>query len=548
MKRIPAVIVLLSTCLSCATPTPKKTTTTKLVVGIVVDQMRYEYLDRFKHKFSKTGFNKLRNEGFVLENTHYNYVPTYTGPGHASIYTGTTPAVHGICANNWYSKKEQTMVNCVTDETHQLVGITSDLKVGPSQLMTATFSDLIKKNTDGTAKVISVAIKDRAAILPAGKLANAAFWLDGESGHWISSKQYMDTLPAWLLDFNQEDWVSQYLSQDWTTLLPITAYTESLADSNSYEVPFDKMAGAVFPYPLKALTEKYGKGLIKYTPFGNTLTVQLALEVLHSEDLGKGNVTDVLLLSLSSTDYIGHRFGPRSVELEDAYLRLDNDLSTFLTALDVAVGKENLLLFLTSDHGVMEVPAYLKDQQQEGGVYQLYQLTDSANLRLKDQFQVDHLVDAFVNDQLYLNERRIREFNINRLEVERSLLAWLHTLPFVDEAISSKDLVLFADTNDLWEKAYRGYYQGRSGDLLFVAKPGWVDQSLESGTTHGSGYTYDTHVPLIWYGGGIPVGGSQRKVVISDIAPTVTHLLGLPAGKDVTGKAIDELVLDAKAH
>jgi predicted AlkP superfamily pyrophosphatase or phosphodiesterase len=514
----------------------------KLVVGIVVDQMRYEYLERFEAKFSNEGFLKLRDGGYSFANTHYDYIPTFTGPGHASVYTGVNPSIHGICANNWYNREQGSVVNCVYDAARKSVGVPGGNPVGSINLAYPTVGDVLKQSTKEGARVVSVAIKDRGAVLPGGQKADAAFWLDGESGKWITSQQYMDQLPTWVKEFNEAAWVDKYLQEEWTTYFPINEYTESVQDDNLFEVPFDTTTGVTFPYHLSRLKEKYGRSVIKYTPFGNSLTMQLAMQALEHEPIGIDDTTDMLLVSFSSTDYIGHRFGPRSVELEDAFIRLDRDLGVFIGALEKKVGKENLLVFLTSDHGVMEVPAYLKANDKPGGVYQAYKLIDTLNVALQNEFGVNDLATAFINDQIYLNEATIVQHNLLRGQVEQVVKDWLSTYAFVEKCYTAEELFATSDTGKLVRRLRNGYYKGRSGDLLFIAKEGWIDQSSEKGTTHGSGYAYDTHVPLMWYGAKIPAGKlSHQPVNVTDITPTLIQLLGIPLPSDLSGKPIPEL-------
>ncbi|WP_042249682.1 alkaline phosphatase family protein, partial [Jejuia pallidilutea] len=341
----------------------------KLVVGIVVDQMRYDYLTRFDKKFGENGFKRMMREGFNCKNNHFNYVPTYTGPGHASIYTGTTPKYHGIIGNNWYDKDIKKMVYCAGDTTVNSVGTAAASGLmSPHRMLTTTFADENRLFTQMRGKTIGVSIKDRGAILPAGHSANAAYWFQGgQEGNWISSTFYMDALPKWVNNFNNSKKAESYI-KDWNTFYDIETYTESGADLNNFEGKFKGKETATFPYNLKALSKKNGGfNILKTTPYGNSLTADFALAAIDGEGLGQDNITDVLTVSFSSTDYVGHKFGVNSKEIEDTYIRLDKDLERFFAALDEKVGKGEYVVFLTADHGAIDVPAYLQSAKIPAG-------------------------------------------------------------------------------------------------------------------------------------------------------------------------------------
>lgn len=512
----------------------------KLVIGIVVDQMRYDFIPRYWDKYENNGFRKLINEGFFCENTHYNYVPTYTGPGHASVYTGTTPSGHGICANDWYDKELKKEINCVYDPDHYAVGTEAKENISPVSLKAATVGDMLKLASNFRSKVISVGIKDRGAVLPGGHLADAAYWLDDKRGSWISSDYYIKSLPEWVVKFNREKWVEKYLDQQWETLLPLEEYTESIADDNPYERQLDKNKRPVFPYDLPKLKkEGWGLGLIRYTPWGNTLTAKMALAAIDGEQLGKSGSTDMLLVSFSPTDYIGHGFGPRSVEVEDTYLRLDRELAAFLEQVEAKVGRENVLIFLTSDHGVVDVPAFLKDHRFPAGYYQSEVVMDSLNARLKRAVDADSIVMAFTNNQVYLNNRKLQRLGRKSQRAQHIIVNYLKAQPFAKDVVSLKEMMIAdAGGEEELQMVKKGYYRERSGDIVVIPNPGWIDSKSEQGTTHGSGYTYDTHVPLIWYGWKVKPGKSSQRVNITDIAPTLSGLLNITAPDAATGKVI----------
>jgi predicted AlkP superfamily pyrophosphatase or phosphodiesterase len=337
----------------------------KLVVGIVVDQMRVDYIYRYWNNFGEGGFKRLINEGAFLRNAHYTYVPTVTGPGHASIYTGSVPAYHGIVANDRYDRASGTTIYCVKDSTVQGVGSPA-AQSSPSQLLATTLADEIERRTDRQGKTIGVALKDRSSVLPIGRTGDAAYWF--VNGSFVSSTWYMKELPKWVNDFNAQQLTQQYLAQKWEPILPIEKYHQVLPDANPYEQNLTTGASNAFPYDLAALSKgPAGLGLITATPWGNTLTTDMALAALEGEQLGKDKITDLLAISYSSTDILGHKMGPRAMEVEDMYIRLDREIARLLTELNKSVGPGQFTLFLTADHGAVDVPAYLKDLKGSAG-------------------------------------------------------------------------------------------------------------------------------------------------------------------------------------
>ena len=398
--------------LSSQTKTPGDTKT-KLVVGIVVDQMRNDYIYRYWDRFGAGGFKRLINEGYYFKNAHYNYIPTYTGPGHCSIYTGATPRTHGIIANDWYNKNNSTMQYCVSDTSVRSVGSDSTSgQMSPHNQLSSTIGDELIMSSNKGSKVFGIALKDRSAILPAGHAANAAFWYDDASGNFIYSTWYMKELPIWLTNFNDKKLPASYLQKGWSTLYPIESYTNSIADENNYEAAPNKKEKAVFPYEYKSYLNKNSFGVLKMTPFGNTITKELSLECLRSEKLGKDNDCDLLCISFSSPDYIGHYYGPRAIETEDIYLRLDKELEDLLNALDKEVGKNNYTVFLTADHGGADVPAHLLDSKIPAGYLKESKVTKEVKSYFKSTYGDTLLLANISNEQVFLNEEKLRELKM----------------------------------------------------------------------------------------------------------------------------------------
>src|SRR5688572_13531720 len=380
----------------------------KLVVGIVVDQMRYDFLYRYWDKYSDDGFKRLLREGFSFENTQYNYVPTYTGPGHASIYTGATPATHGIVGNDWFVCETGLNMYCTGDPGVGTIGSASVAgKMSPNNMIATTITDELRLATNLGSKVIGVCLKDRGSILPAGHMPNAASGYEGSTGGCITSSYYTERLPAWVESFNNQKQADKYLSQPWNTLLPLAQYTESTPDDNEFEKPLGNETRPVFPHDLPKLRGTTFD-ILRYSPFGNTLTKDFAIETIKQEKMGQGNFTDFLALSFSSTDYIGHQFGPNSVEIEDTYLRLDKDIAEFLKFLDKQVGKKDVLVFLTADHGAAHVPNFLKTMKLPAGSNSPVLLRDSLEKHLQKEFGPGNWISSYENQQVYLNRNFIQ--------------------------------------------------------------------------------------------------------------------------------------------
>ena len=520
---------------------PQKKSTPRLVIGIVVDQMRQEYLHRFYDKFSESGFKRLMNEGFQFKNGHYNYAPTYTAPGHASIYTGTTPSKHGIIGNTWYAKEKEQSIYCVMDLNEEAIGGSErNGRISPRNLQASTLTDELKLSSNFRSKVIGIAIKDRGAVLPAGHSPDGVFWFDDNTAEFMSSSYYFDKLPDWVLEFNKSRPVAKYLNEIWNPILPIEEYVESTADDSPYERVFKGKENPVFPYNLNNLTEANGMGLIKTTPFGNSLVLDMALASIKSENLGRDELTDFLAISFSSTDYIGHYFGPNSIELEDTYLRLDIEIKKLLDYLDEQF-KNDYLIFLTADHGVVSVPSFLKDHSLNGGYYSSGDAVEKVMTAVHQKYGNEEWILNRSNDQIFLNKELIRSKDIEVEEFSAFMAEKILALDYVSDVFSSA-LFKTKSVNDPFAiKIQNGFHPKMSGDIVIVNKPGYLDDRYPRGTTHGSSYNYDTHVPILFFGKGIPTGESIRNVSITDIAPTISMLLDISLPDRSTGEPLIEI-------
>jgi predicted AlkP superfamily pyrophosphatase or phosphodiesterase len=522
----------------------------KLVVGIVIDQMRVDYLYRFYDKYGEGGFKRLLKQGFHCKNAHYNYVPTETAPGHASVYTGTTPANHGIVANDWFENGKK--MYCVNDSTQTPVGSKTGVgNISPRNLLATTITDQLRLATNFKSKTYGISLKDRGAVLPAGHTANGAFWYDNTSGKFITSTYYYQELPPWVQKFNERKLADKYLKETWNPLLAIEKYTESSSDDNAYEQILPGKTKPTFPYNLKEMSEQMAKGQLKrspfellpITPYGNTLVKELAIATLLDEKLGKGQTTDFLAVSFSSTDIIGHAFGINSIEIQDTYLRLDKDLEEFLEILDREIGEDNYLVFLTADHAGANTPRFLTDNKLPGGYMSIKKCVQSLETYLNSVYGQDAWVSYGSDKEIYLNRKLIAQKKLDLAEFQTTVANYLRDCEGVLDAFIAQDLERQEYTAGLRQFVQLGYYYRRSPDVTLVHKPGWLDNYWgKGGTTHGTPFGYDTHVPILFYGWKIPKGKTTiRRVAITDIAPTLTMLLNVQMPTSATGEPIKEI-------
>jgi len=529
----------------------------KLVVGVIIDQMGFDQLYKYKDRYGETGFNRLLNEGFNFKNANVNYIPSETAPGHASIYTGTTPAYHGIIGNSWYDRELDNYVGNVMDSNEKIVGSLNDNPngVSPINLTATTITDELRLRSKFRSKVISISIKDRAAILPGGKSANAAYWYNWDSspGYFVSSSFYMRKVPKWVTIFNEMGKSDAYLNQTWNTLYPLDTYTASSPDDNKYEPSLGGKPSPTFPYDFKTMREKIKKSGTEYrllwvSPAGNSLLTEFAIAAIENEELGADKHPDILNVSYSVTDVIGHTFGPQSVEMEDIYLRLDKNLGELFEALDSKIGKNNYVLFLTSDHAAIPVVSYLKENKLDGDIARITEYNQKLNSFLVTKYGKGTWIDNFDGNQVYLNKATIDEKKLLLPAIQQEVADFLMTQKGVYLALSAHDLQTQTYEEGLRKTMQNGYYPKRSGDVLLSYKSGTIINPNSrmpvekvKGTVHGSGYSYDTHVPLLWMGSGIPNGESVRSVNPIDIAPSLAMFLNLRLPSAVQGKPLNEL-------
>lgn len=516
----------------------------KLVVGIVIDQMRWDYLYRFNPLFKANGgFKRLMGEGFSCDNTLIPYTPTITACGHTCAYTGSVPAIHGITGNAWWDNQLMRNVYCSEDKTVKGVGgkTEEDGQMSPRNMLVTTICDELRLATNFKSKVIGIALKDRGAILPAGHSANAAYWYEGKSGNFITSTYYMNDLPDWVKRFNDRKLVDSLYKLNWNPALPKEVYADyATADVKEYESkPFGKEALG-FPYDLSGFIGKdYSK--ISSTPWGNTLTVELAKAAIAAEKLGRNSVTDFLTVSFSSPDYVGHSFGPNSWEQVDDYFRLDAELGRLFAYLDESVGKGQYTVFLTADHAVAHVPGFMKENKLPGGTLDDAGLTREMNAKLKEAFGIDKTIVSTSNYQVYLNHPRMDSAKVDENAVKKWIIQYVKKNDAIANAFATADIMSVPVNSTMRNMMANGYNPRRSGDIQLVLKPGYIEGGA-TGTTHGLWYPYDAHIPLLFYGWGIKKGKLNRETYMTDIASTLAALLHIQMPSGAVGKVIEDVL------
>ena len=542
MKKIKVISFLSMALLGCGTASAQQSNAAaierpKLVVGIVVDQMRWDYLYRYQKRYTDGGFKRLLGEGFSCENTMIPYVPSVTAIGHTCIYTGSVPSIHGIAGNNFV--KDGKKVYCTDDDSVKPVGTTSGAALmSPRNLWVSTIGDEMKIASNGRAKVVGVALKDRASILPAGHNPNGAFWFDDQTGCFITSSYYMDRLPKWVEAFNDKRLPEQYLSQKWNTLYPKNTYTESTTDENEYENGIREGVKATLPLNLPELYKKYGYGIIRNTPFGNSLTLDMAKAAIDGEQLGADDETDLLAVSCSSTDYIGHQVGTHAIETEDTYLRLDKAIADFLTYLDSKVGKGNYLVFLSADHGAMNNAAFLQDRRIPAVSWDASATAKKLNHVLAKEYpEAGDIVKTVMNYQVFFNRDVIKSKQLDFDNIKQTVVNVLKEDPSVLYACDMAKASTESIPEEVKSRIINGYNRERSGDVVIILKPNFYAHGMK-GTDHGAWNSYDTHIPLVFMGWGIKHGATTKQTFMTDIAPTIAAMLHVQAPNGCVGKAI----------
>ncbi len=528
---------------STALPRPK------LVIGLVVDQMRWDFLYRYYERYGTDGFKRLLNEGFSCENTQISYIPTYTACGHASLYTGSVPSINGISGNSWIVQSSGYMMYCTEDTTVQSVGTTSKAgKMSPKNLLTNTITDELKLATNFRSKVIGIAFKDRGSILPAGHSADAAYWYDDLTGNWITSTYYRANLPLWVEKYNSQRLVEKYLTQTWETMYPLDSYVQSSPDNSPrYEGKFQDEKAPVFPHgPLQSPANDFSK--IKNSPYANTLTLDFAKSAIRSEGMGKSGLTDFLAISLSASDYVGHQFGPNSVEVEDLYLRMDRDIADFLTYLDRTIGKGQYTVFLSADHGAAHNPNFLADHKIPAGIWNgtnnSTRGVEELNGILSRKYGSDKIIRNVYNYQVHFNYPLLSDKGLEINQIKRDVIAYYKSQSNISYVVDLKNIGAEAIPEVLKTRIINGYNEKRSGEIQLIPNPGYYQGygTEVTGTTHGTWNPYDSHIPLVFMGWGIKQGKTNRLTNMADVASTLAALLHIQEPNGNIGQPIIELL------
>jgi predicted AlkP superfamily pyrophosphatase or phosphodiesterase len=514
----------------------------RLVVGIVIDQFRYDYLSRFQDQFGEGGFKRLLDGGAVFTNANYIHVPTYTACGHATFMSGATPSMNGIIGNEWFDRESGKRITSVTDGKVKLLGGRDGAAgMSPSRMIGSTIGDELKLASGGQAKVIGVSLKDRSAILPAGKHPNGAYWFDLNTGNLVSSTYYVSDLPEWVKKFNKEMRPDRFFGKRWEKLLPESAYQRSTAD----DAPYEKFsAGNKFPYMINGGEEVAGQRFynqFQYTPFANDYLVDFAKAAIEGEQLGADDTTDLLTVSFSANDLLGHACGPYSQEVQDMTLRTDRSLAEFFNYLDRKIGLDRIVIALTADHGVAPAPEHVR-QFGYGGKIERKTVADAIESALDKRFGDETWIQEFAYDNVYLDEAVIERHKIAVEEVERVASRAVVKIAGVAECFTYSQLLSGRlPQTKIARGVANGFYARRNGNLIIVAEPFYfITEGIT--TTHGTPYSYDTHVPMIFYGAGIASGTYHSDASPADIAPTLATLLKIEIPSNCMGRILSEAI------
>src|SRR5579863_720266 len=514
-KRTLLFFSFLLAAISFAAAAPAQTTTAparrpKLVLAIAIDQFRYDYLTRYRSEYTG-GLARLLTRGAVFTDANYENAPTVTAVGHSTFLTGALPCVSGIVGNEWFDRTTGKVVTSVSDDSVQLLGATGGEGASPRRLLVDTVGDELKIATDGKSHVIGVSLKDRSAILPAGHMADGAFWVDAKTGSIVSSTYYFADLPAWVKDLNGSKPADKYAGVEWLGHKLGTA-----GDDSFY-------------------------GALPATPFGNEIIELISERAIISEKLGKHAATDLLAVSFSSNDYVGHAYGPDSPEAHDTAVRTDKLFDKFFRFLESQVGMQNVLVVLTADHGVAPVPELTAERKIGGGRMPPKAVQDAVQAALDQKFGKAKWIANAGAEAIYLDHEVIRQKKHEQGEIQRVAADAARAVPHVARVFTGEELAEGGAMGDsIGRRVQNGYNAVRGGDLLIVLEPYWMYSA--KGTTHGTPYNYDTHVPIIFMGPGIKAGRYDKPARPNDIAPTLATLLEVEIPSGSSGRVLDEML------
>lgn len=496
----------------------------KLILVIVVDQFRYDYLTRFQGDYT-SGLDLLLKKGAVFTNAYLKHFPTVTAAGHATVLTGATPALSGIVGNEWYDRESGEKVTSVSDSSVKLLGGANKSGASPHRLLVSTVGDELKMAGKGESRMIGMSLKDRSAILPAGHMADGAYWFDDTTGNFVSSSYYFAELPAWVREFNAGRSAERYSGLVWSELIH--------RSNGGAAEPFEKLPVEIGP--------RYYESLVK-SPFGNDLLESFAEHAIEAEQFGARDGTDVLTVSFSSNDYVGHEVGPDSPEVRDISIRTDRVLGKFFEFLRKGLGLENVLVIMTADHGVAPVPEVLAGEKMPGGRVSDQSLTDTVESALSAKYGERNWVLYSSYGTFFLNRALIQRKNLKEAEVEDVAVASLMKIPHVFRVYTREQLKRGQVLQDaVSQSVSNGFNVQRSGDVIALLEPYW--SFATKGTTHGSVYSYDTHVPVIFMGADIRPGRYDKTIAPNDIAPTLATLLDIETPSGSAGRVLTEMLV-----
>lgn len=503
-----------------------------LVVGIVVDNMRHDYLTRMWDMFGDDGFKRLVSEGSSFTNVKYDYLVNQSSSGYATIFTGANPSVHGIISDQWYDRTINELRSSIIDHDVAAIGGSfSNGRRSPSRMFISTVGDELRMANDFRSRIYSVSMNDNAAVLSGGFSANAAWWFDDTNGLWMSSSFYLDSLPDWVTEFNSVNLPDIYLERKWEPLLETSSYFG--INKSDYDEPFS--------YNLKKLHRRgSGYGLMRGIPYGNTITKDFATSLIINENLGKGDQTDMLIVGFSATDEIDSQYGTFSLELQDTYLRLDKDIAYFLDFLDMHFGKSQVLVFLTSDRAVAYPSTYKDSARISGGTFSPAMAMSLLRSYLNIFYGYGDWVSHYNAGMVYLNRELLEDNNIPLGEIQGRVSRFLNQFTGIAGSVTDDVLLRNFFTGGISAKIQAGFHPKRSGDVMIYLQQGWYERDFNDDKL--SLISYDQHVPLVFYGWNIENKIINRRVNVTDIAPTISHLLNIPVPAFATGEPVMELI------